>query len=203
MDPRETRFWLRFESGERQGQSVPLARGTATVGRRPENQLVIADGSVSGRHAELRIDADAVELVDLGSTNGTRVGGERIEKKQLSHGDRIALGNVNLTLLDASLDAAGLAPARTSAPGSGDAPLARSGAGDATATRPGAGEGLARVSAEHVARAGKRSLLAPLVLGVLVLGALAGGAYVYLHRGGVAAQTAVIPAIPGNLLEGG
>ena len=97
MPSRETRFVLRIESGERQGEQVPLALGTLQVGRRPDCGLVLKDGSVSGRHAELHVAADRVELADLGSTNGTRVNGEKIPGPvKLEDGDRIQLGESTL-----------------------------------------------------------------------------------------------------------
>src|SRR5262245_13725735 len=80
MQTRVTRFVLRIESGERQGEQVPLSEGVLQVGRRPECGLVLKDGSVSGKHAEVRVAGEKVEVVDLGSTNGTRVSGEKIEQ---------------------------------------------------------------------------------------------------------------------------
>ena len=70
MQSSATRYCLRIETGERQGETMPLHEGTATLGRRSDNTFVLPYGSVSGRHAEIRVASDRVELSDLGSTNG-------------------------------------------------------------------------------------------------------------------------------------
>src|SRR5690242_9757343 len=99
MQSRATRFWLRFDSGARQGEQIPLAAGVASLGRRPENTIVVNDGSVSGRHAELRVGEAGAELVDLGSTNGTKVKGQKIEQASILPGDSFVLGSVRFTLV--------------------------------------------------------------------------------------------------------
>ena len=94
------RYSLRFENGERRGEIVPITAERFTVGRQPGNALRIVENSVSGRHAELVIDARGVLLQDLGSTNGTRVGGERVLETRLNPGCVVSFGNVRLSLLD-------------------------------------------------------------------------------------------------------
>ena len=94
------RFWLRFDGGERGGERVPIPSGGLSVGRGSDNLLVLGDASVSSRHAELAVVGDAVEVRDLGSTNGTRVGASRVETRRLAHGDRVKLGSVAFTFLD-------------------------------------------------------------------------------------------------------
>jgi pSer/pThr/pTyr-binding forkhead associated (FHA) protein len=71
-----------------------LTEGSITVGRSPENMIVLDDPSVSSRHAQLRAAGDDYELVDLDSTNGTRVNGAEIKSVRLRAGDRIRLGKV-------------------------------------------------------------------------------------------------------------
>ena len=75
-----TRFSLRFVSGDRAGEVYGLNGPRVTVGRKPGNSLQIIDGSVSGTHAELLIDAGGVVLRDRNSTNGTKVSGVAIEE---------------------------------------------------------------------------------------------------------------------------
>ena len=65
-----------------------------TIGRAPENVIVIDEFSVSGRHAQLQRTGDAYQLKDLGSTNGTRVNGQAISEVQLRVGDRLRFGKV-------------------------------------------------------------------------------------------------------------
>jgi hypothetical protein len=104
----EPRFWLRIESGERGGETVPIPAEGLLVGRSPDAGLVLADGSVSGQHAELQVGGERVYLRDLGSTNGTRIGGQRleprIESRPLEPGDRVRLGTVALTFLERDPD---------------------------------------------------------------------------------------------------
>jgi pSer/pThr/pTyr-binding forkhead associated (FHA) protein len=64
------------------------------IGRAPENTIVIDDFSVSGHHALLQFTRETYYLKDLGSTNGTRVNGERITETQLRVGDRVRFGKV-------------------------------------------------------------------------------------------------------------
>jgi hypothetical protein len=191
MQSRATRFVLRIETGERKGEQVPLGEGTLSVGRRPDAGLSLADGSVSGKHAELRVAGARLEVVDLGSTNGTRVGGAKIESALLSHGDALQFGNVRLTVHDVEF-AGGDGPALEEPVLEGGPPASASGDGG----------NMLSVTSDMVARSKKGSKLLPIVAGVLVLGA--GGAFAYVKflrpsGGGGAAQVSV-PSVPGNLL---
>jgi diguanylate cyclase (GGDEF)-like protein len=62
------------------------------IGRDAEAQLRVMEEGVSRRHAQLKLDGGRVRLVDLGSTNGTWVGGVRVSSHLLTDGDRIRLG---------------------------------------------------------------------------------------------------------------
>ena len=87
------------------------------VGRADECDVVIADPSVSRRHARLEATALGVRLTDQKSANGTWVGDRRIESALLDHMDRFRLGNVVLELIrsDSEADAEDLDAARTTA----------------------------------------------------------------------------------------
>ncbi|MCA9663244.1 MAG: FHA domain-containing protein, partial [Myxococcales bacterium] len=58
------------------------------IGRKPDNDIVIEERDVSGRHACLRVADGAVTIIDLGSTNGTYVDGAPIETRVL-HADAL------------------------------------------------------------------------------------------------------------------
>jgi len=62
------------------------------IGRMPENDIVVADPNVSRRHAEIRPVGPNFVVVDLGSTNGTRVNGATISQHTLRTGDTITVG---------------------------------------------------------------------------------------------------------------
>jgi hypothetical protein len=78
------------------GAPRELAQGVMTIGRSHECDLAIEDPSVSRRHAELRVEDDAVWLVDLRSTNGTEVNGRRTDRARLEPGDQIVIGQTEL-----------------------------------------------------------------------------------------------------------
>ena len=75
--------------------SLVLPRGDRVfvIGRSPQSDLVIRDMTVSWRHAELRRSAGEWVLVDLGSTNGTRVNGWHAGAGfTVRPGDRVTFG---------------------------------------------------------------------------------------------------------------
>jgi hypothetical protein len=82
------------------GTSVGVGPVPLTVGRSEENSLVLeGDGFASARHARVEAGRDGIWLVDLGSTNGTQVNGERIEgRRRLREGDLIRIGDTELRL---------------------------------------------------------------------------------------------------------
>ena len=70
--------------------------GTTVVGRDPQAGMVLGDAGVSFRHARFEDRGDAWAVVDLGSTNGTHVNGQRVQDAILAAGDRITLGTTVL-----------------------------------------------------------------------------------------------------------
>lgn len=90
-------------------KEFPLDRAELTIGRRAGNDIRIDDVAVSGQHARLLVQPNrylegAVDIFieDLNSTNGTKVNGEPIQRRHLSHGDLIQIGWNSFKLLDAS-----------------------------------------------------------------------------------------------------
>lgn len=71
---------------------------TAVLGRSRECDCVFDDQNVSRRHAELRRNSSGDwQIVDLGSTNGVKVNGRRVEASRLAPGDDVDLGTVSFT----------------------------------------------------------------------------------------------------------
>jgi pSer/pThr/pTyr-binding forkhead associated (FHA) protein len=71
---------------------LPAGNGAATVGRQPSNDLVLSDAAVSSNHARLNVDGGVLTVVDLNSTNGTFVNGQRLTPQvpaPLRTGDRV------------------------------------------------------------------------------------------------------------------
>jgi pSer/pThr/pTyr-binding forkhead associated (FHA) protein len=83
---------LRIESGPDAGHSHRAGDHAMRLGRSPDNDVILRDPATSGHHARLERRGDQFWVVDLGSTNGTFVNGEPIQEKQLSHGDRLTIG---------------------------------------------------------------------------------------------------------------
>jgi dienelactone hydrolase len=83
---------LTFESGPFAGRIVALPSEMVTVGRAPDNDIVVGDPATSGHHGRIEVRLGSFWLSDLGSTNGTLVNGEPVIEKQLSDGDLIAIG---------------------------------------------------------------------------------------------------------------
>lgn len=75
----------------------PLVKTVINIGRRLENDLVIDDPRVSRNHAQLRATEGHYVLVDLSSTSGTFVNGNRVSETILYPNDTISLGGVKLT----------------------------------------------------------------------------------------------------------
>ncbi len=76
-----------------------LTVGTHLVGRSPEADIHLPDASVSSQHAEiLCAPGGNFAVKDLGSTNGTFLGSERIHSLALSVGQIVTFGNVRLQI---------------------------------------------------------------------------------------------------------
>ena len=73
-----------------------LARPTTRIGRGTESDLRIDDPGISRIHAELRRSGGDVTVIDVGSTNGVVVDGERVEQARLRDGSRVLLGSTTL-----------------------------------------------------------------------------------------------------------
>lgn len=80
------------------GARLGLSR-EAVVGRDPGCDLVLDVSDVSRRHARIREDPPGHVVEDLGSTNGTFVGAERVKERTLAPGDFVRLGSVVLKYL--------------------------------------------------------------------------------------------------------
>lgn len=83
--------------GRDQGKHFQLSRGAIKIGRDRESEIQLLDSESSRHHAEIFSDSsDSFELVDLSSSNGTRVNGKSIDRINLVSGDRIEIGSTLL-----------------------------------------------------------------------------------------------------------
>ncbi len=97
---------LRIQAGPTgaAGREFALDRPVLTIGRRDDQDIVLADPSVSRAHARIEVTPEGTSIVDLDSTNGTLVNGHLVgtSRVALHPGDRIQLGIVLLELLGGS-----------------------------------------------------------------------------------------------------
>ena len=80
------------------GVVLELGSRTWVLGRHPDCDVVLSDPLVSRRHAEVRPVPGGYDLVDLGSSNGTRVGDSDVTRHRLSDSEVISLGTTELHL---------------------------------------------------------------------------------------------------------
>ena len=81
-------------------KEVPVTKERTTLGRRPYNDVVIDNLAVSGEHALIHLTDTAVEIEDLGSTNGTHVNGKAVKRQNLRNGDTVELGRYKIRFVD-------------------------------------------------------------------------------------------------------
>lgn len=120
--------------GEEEGREIELRRDELTLGRGPDNELVLPDIACSRRHAMIEHQGEDWVVIDLNSGNGTLVNGERIQRAVLRDGDEIEVGSTVFEfqlpgqeeLVDAPAAQAGTVPPRESTV-TGTAPLAGAG----------------------------------------------------------------------------
>jgi len=70
---------------------VILSAGQTQLGRAEDNDLVLPDIGVSRRHARIVVESSRVLLEDLGSGNGTFIGGERVERVEIVDGTEVVI----------------------------------------------------------------------------------------------------------------
>lgn len=80
-------------------KEIPLEQKTTTIGRKDDNDIVINNQAVSGRHAQILLEGDAIFIEDLGSLNGTFVNGQKITKQEMFKGDTVLVGLHSLELI--------------------------------------------------------------------------------------------------------
>jgi DNA-binding NtrC family response regulator len=88
----ERGFRFRVVAGPDAGRVVELDEGTTMIGTHADNEIVLTDQTVSRYHLEVRVRRDGVEVRDLDTTNGTRLGGVRLGSAIVSGPARLRLG---------------------------------------------------------------------------------------------------------------
>lgn len=78
------------------GRRTELSKRVTSLGRSKDNDVVLTDPNASRRHAEIRHVGLDYFLVDLDSTNGLQVNGQKSRRHALSHGDVITIGTTEI-----------------------------------------------------------------------------------------------------------
>lgn len=93
-------YWLSMGN-----ERFPLREGETTIGRSPYCSIVVPCSTASREHAAVVVQGQTVELVDLGSRNGTLVNQVAVrEHCTLSAGDVIQIGGSEMTLIETEFD---------------------------------------------------------------------------------------------------
>ncbi len=88
-------------SGQKKGQTRKVGE-RLTIGKAPDNDLVLPDDTVSRHHCELLREGAGLRVRDLGSTNGTRVDGTKVTDAVLSPGAVLRVGEVEVAVKPAA-----------------------------------------------------------------------------------------------------
>jgi predicted component of type VI protein secretion system len=96
------------------GDPIPLLRPLLTVGRRESCDIVLRFPNVSGAHCELTLVEGYWHVKDLGSSNGTKVNGTRVNEQRLDPGDKLSVArhHYEITYEPSKLGATGEAGAK-------------------------------------------------------------------------------------------
>jgi two-component system response regulator GlrR len=92
----KTRAWAVEVQDEEEVRRLPVGARPLLVGSSRDADIVMRDRTVSGRHCEVVVARDGVAVRDLGSTNGTYVGGARVNEAWGTEGTTITIGQSTL-----------------------------------------------------------------------------------------------------------
>ena len=94
--PARARLILRSSEGVE--TEVALTEAVSTIGKTPDNTIVVTDGAISRKHAAFLLRDEKVFVRDLESSNGTFVNGQRLgqQEQPLADGDEIAMGRTKI-----------------------------------------------------------------------------------------------------------
>ena len=90
---------LLFIDGPRQGEEVVLRKAVTTLGRALDNDIIFETGDVSRHHARLEFADQGLRVIDLDSTNGTRVNGKVVRSHPVQAGDEVTFGTLKASVL--------------------------------------------------------------------------------------------------------
>lgn len=86
-------FVLSVVEGPDSGRSHPVGTGDHVVGRARDCTFVLADPAASRKHFRLMCRGETLEVMDMGTSYGTFVNGERVSRGRVQVGDRLQIGD--------------------------------------------------------------------------------------------------------------
>src|ERR1700722_11975629 len=89
---------LHWLSATGEEQIFPITRDETIIGRKGDADIVLGNQNISRHHAKIVADGDSLTLVDLGSTHGTFVNSQPVERHPLRDGDLIEFGKDRIEL---------------------------------------------------------------------------------------------------------
>lgn len=89
----EDEFEIRLNSTISGEIPKQFSKSEISIGRSPDNDLVIMDDNASKKHAKIIRSGIRVQLVDLGSSNGTFINGQKIDESEIQSDDKIRFGD--------------------------------------------------------------------------------------------------------------
>src|SRR5215208_5718139 len=195
-------MWLEFRSGADTGKRVQVQGGRFTVGREGAVNLVVRDPKVSRNHAYFQdLGNGTIALYDMGSSNGTFVNGQRVTQQgvslsgteQIQFGDTVIQASRNGGAATAAAPAAPPVGAPYNAPTAPQPPVQQPAAPSPVTPAPVAGAPPARTQSAIQRIIIQRQLTRATRIGIaaiiLLLVAIAVGAFAILSGGGDDAQT--------------
>ncbi|NJM06499.1 FHA domain-containing protein [Candidatus Gracilibacteria bacterium] len=93
---------LNISYADGRAETIAIDKPTLTIGRSSDNDIVIGDVAISGNHAQILADPSSLQIIDLGSANGTEVDGARILAgfpQPLQNGSQIRIGGTKMTVV--------------------------------------------------------------------------------------------------------
>jgi len=96
--PQAARAVLRAIAPDGAERTIEVDGTPLTIGRAHDNRVVLGDARVSRHHGRLQARNGALVFTDLGSTNGSRVNGVRVDEIVLGEGDRLQVGDTVLVV---------------------------------------------------------------------------------------------------------
>jgi HD-GYP domain-containing protein (c-di-GMP phosphodiesterase class II) len=95
---------LIFERGPRAGTRIALTEFPVTIGRDPENSVILVDDEVSRFHFRIKKRGRLFIIEDLESRNGTYINGDRVLNSIVQNGDKILLGQTEMRFVTSEPD---------------------------------------------------------------------------------------------------